>query len=62
MPVRLAITLADGSTIQREIPVDVWLRGRRTAEITVPGTVTRVEIDPERWFPDVDRGNNAWMR
>jgi len=22
--------------------------------------VTRVEIDPEQWFPDIDRGNNAW--
>jgi hypothetical protein len=62
MPVRLAITLADGSIVGREIPVDVWLRGERRAEITVEGTVTRVEIDPERWFPDVDRGNNAWMR
>jgi hypothetical protein len=22
----------------------------------------RVEIDPEQYFPDIDRGNNVWTR
>jgi hypothetical protein len=64
MPVRLAITRADGATERREIPVDVWLGGARSATLTVPAGagVTRVEIDPEAWFPDIDRTNNVWTR
>jgi hypothetical protein len=62
MPVPLAITRADGTTERREIPVDVWLAGAREHTVTVgPGAaVLRVEIDPEHWFPDVERGNNVW--
>jgi hypothetical protein len=26
----------------------------------VQGTVTRVEVDPEQFFPDVNRRNNVW--
>lgn len=62
MPVRLAITTAGGERITRAVPVDVWLRGAATTTVTVPGTVVRVEIDPERLFPDVDRTNNVWER
>jgi hypothetical protein len=64
MPVRLAITRAGGEVIRREIPVDVWLEGARSATIDIPagGAVTRVEIDPEQAFADVRRDNNVWTR
>jgi aminopeptidase N len=62
MPVLLAIRLASGEQVRREIPVESWLGGARTASVTVPGQVTRVEIDPELRFPDVNRGNNGWSR
>jgi aminopeptidase N len=62
MPVQLRITRPDGSTERREIPVERWLSGARTATVTVPGAVTRVEIDPEQLFPDIDRSNNVWSR
>lgn len=63
MPVFIAVTYADGSTRTARIPVDVWLEGRREATATLPGgTVTRVEIDPEQYLPDVDRDNNVWTR
>lgn len=62
MPTRLSITLADGGTLQREIPVEEWLDGARTRAIEVTGEVVRVEIDPENAFPDVDRTNNSWSR
>jgi hypothetical protein len=26
----------------------------------VPGPVARVELDPQQFFPDVNRRNNAW--
>ena len=64
MPARLTITLANGETLKREVPVGTWLAGRREATITVPRgrTVTRVEIDAEKGFPDVDRKNNVWVK
>ncbi len=62
MPVYLTLTLADGSQVRDTIDVDVWLEGRRRVTVTVPtdAAVTQVEIDPDRWFPDIDRTNNIW--
>ena len=64
MPARLTITLADGETVTREVPVTTWLSGARTATVTVPRgqTVTRVVIDAAQGFPDVDRKNNVWVK
>ena len=60
MPVRLAITRENGTVERIELPVDVWLRGARRTTHRVSGAVTKVEIDPESLFLDVDRSNNAW--
>ena len=62
MPARLVITRQHGQTERREIPVEAWLGGARSATVTLPAgsAVTRVEIDPEQWFPDTDRSNNSW--
>ena len=63
MPVHLTITLADGETLERRIPVDVWLRGRTsaTATVNVPlSSVAQIEIDAAEAFPDADRSNNTW--
>jgi aminopeptidase N len=64
MPVLLEVQLANGETIKRRLPVDVWLGGRRTAAVTLEtgSSVVRVEIDPNRRFPDVDRSDNVWTR
>jgi hypothetical protein len=66
MPVRLTVTLANGETVSRTMPVDVWLQGRTSAttSVAVPSgsAVQRVEIDAEHVFPDVDRANNVWTR
>ena len=65
MPVRLAITRQGETRVERrEIPVDVWLRGERRATLRVPASpkITKVEIDPENAFPDIDRTNNRWGR
>jgi aminopeptidase N len=64
MPVRLAITRADGSVQRVTLPVEPWLAGARRQTVRVAGrpAVTKVEIDPEQRFPDVDRTNNAWTR
>jgi hypothetical protein len=59
--VLLRVTYADGSTVERTLPVDPWLNGERTTSVQLqPGSVQRVEIDPQRYYPDVDRSDNTW--
>jgi hypothetical protein len=64
MPVRLAVTRADGSVQRIDVPVDVWLAGARQHVVRVAANpeVVRVEIDPDGAFPDIDRGNQVWRR
>ncbi|HSH76267.1 MAG TPA: M1 family metallopeptidase [Longimicrobiales bacterium] len=64
-PSRVRIRTSTGSTIERDVPVEHWLAGNRTYDIEVAptaGPVTRVEIDPVGYAPDVDRSNNIWPR
>jgi len=62
MPVRLAVTRADRSVQRLTLPVEPWLSGARRQTVKVGGrsAVTKVEIDPELKFPDIDRANNVW--
>jgi hypothetical protein len=62
-PARVRVRTAEGETIEYDIPVEHWLRGETRHEYTVPaaaGRVTRVEVDPSGYTPDVDRSNNIW--
>jgi hypothetical protein len=61
MPADVRITYDDGMTIEQRIPVDVWLEGETSITLEFAGgRVAAVEIDPERFLPDVDRTNNVW--
>jgi len=60
MPVLLRITLADGTIVDHELPVEPWLEGHTRQVLRVEGHVARIEIDPGQWFPDVQRNNNVW--
>jgi aminopeptidase N len=61
MPAPVTVTLADGTTTELTVPVETWLAGARRATLTAPaGTVTRVEIDAAKNYPDTDRANNVW--
>jgi len=64
MPARVTITRENGETLQRQVPVEVWLGGATRAEITVPAgaAVVRVELDARHAFPDIDRSNDVWKR
>lgn len=64
MPARIAVTRADGTVERLEVPVEVWLGGakRHTMRVADGATVTKVEIDPEQLFADVDRTNQTWNR
>jgi aminopeptidase N len=62
MPVELAITRAGGSVQRLTIPADVWLTGSRQYVVHVAASpaITRVVIDPDEHFPDIDRRNQVW--
>ncbi len=64
MPVLATIQFADGSTTTREVSEKRWLNGHRTASITLESTapVTKVELDADHQFPDIDRSNDVWQR
>jgi hypothetical protein len=62
MPVRLAVTRANGDVQTLEVPVDVWLTGVRRHVVRVANEprVTKVQIDPDGLFPDLNRDNQLW--
>jgi hypothetical protein len=61
MPVELALAMDDGSTQRVRLPVEIWgLRNTYTALIPGPRKVNSAVIDPDGWYPDVDRSNNRW--
>ena len=62
MPIELAITRAGGIVQRLTVPVDVWLNGARryTVRVAAAPSITKVVIDPDGLFPDVDRANQAW--
>ena len=62
MPVRLKMTRSDGSVARLVLPVDGWMGGSRRQVVRVAArpAVTKVEIDPEGFFPDMDRTNQLW--
>jgi hypothetical protein len=64
MPVHLQVTRENGDVFTEVIPVDRWLAGATRTTVTLPAgpAVTRVVIDAERYFPDLDRSNNRWER
>jgi len=62
MPATVVITMADGSTVSRTIPVEKWLQGATQATLMVDGDVSKVVIDPDRKYPDNNRSNNRWKK
>ena len=62
MPVLLAVTRADGTVQRLTVPVSVWLTGARrdVVDVAAEPRITRIEIDPDHHFPDLDRANQVW--
>ena len=62
MPVPLAVTRTDGSVQRIEVPVDVWLGGKRRATVRVPREprIVKVQIDPDGAFPYLNRDGLIW--
>src|SRR5436309_370021 len=63
MPVDLRVTLANGSTEDVRLPVEIWWLGNHYVyERKFAADVVKVEIDPGQNFPDVRRENNVWTK
>jgi Peptidase family M1 domain len=63
MPVDLRLTFNDGSTENARLPVEAWFEGSRFTYVRAfAKDLVKVEVDPDRNFPDVRRGNNVWTK
>lgn len=62
MPVFLRVTYEDGATEDIDLPVEIWsATDRWRARLNTGGRkIVKVEIDPDEYLPDQDRGNNVW--
>ena len=60
-PVRLRLKLADGTTKDVSLPVDVWSRGRTfDAEFAVASNVVGARLWPDPSVPDWNPTNDTW--
>ncbi len=62
-PSFVTVTMRDGTTARATIPIERWLQPStrlQSVTVRVNGPVARVELDPEQYFPDVNRRNNTW--
>ncbi|HXI19920.1 MAG TPA: M1 family aminopeptidase, partial [Gemmatimonadales bacterium] len=64
MPIQMDISFDDGTTQRVNIPVDAWRFNElsHTYGFFTDKVVTRVVLDPDEAFADVDRDNNTWTR
>ncbi|HJT74383.1 MAG TPA: M1 family metallopeptidase [Chitinophaga sp.] len=61
LPVILAVTDSKGKTDTVKLPAEVWERGSTwTFRHNSDSRITRVVIDPDKAFPDIDPVNNTW--
>jgi hypothetical protein len=63
LPIHARFWFSDGSTENYDYPAEVWSTNTthylRTYSFRGK-TVTRIELDPDKRLPDVDRSNNVW--
>ncbi len=64
MPLQMEITLDDGTTRRVKLTADVWRQNERTFTygFFTDRAVTKVVLDPDEVFADVDRDNNVWSK
>lgn len=62
-PVPIRVTYVDGTVVEETVPIYEWLSDKVETKVYFEsGTVSRVEIDPEKFLPEVDRSNNVWEK
>ena len=62
MPLELEVTFEDGTTERIDLPVEVWRYNELTFKkgFFSDKVVTRVIVDPDEAYADIDRSNNVW--
>jgi hypothetical protein len=61
--VTLELRYGDGTSETRQLPVEMWYLGSRfTYRLAAARQIVGVVVDPQRIYPDVERGNNRWGR
>ena len=63
LPVEMTLTYVDGTRSTVKLPVEMWNLGAGFVyHVPKPLRLARVEVDPRRALPDIDRSNNVWPR
>ncbi|HET9012256.1 MAG TPA: M1 family metallopeptidase [Gemmatimonadaceae bacterium] len=63
LPIHARFWFSDGSSERFDYPAEVWSRNtvRYERSYAFRGkTLSRIELDPDRRLPDVNRANNSW--
>jgi len=63
MPVVMDITTKSGKTTRVTLPVEIWERNKTwDYQFESKEEIVKVEIDPDKVFPDSNSKNNTWTR
>jgi len=61
MPVTVEITEANGKTGRVHLPVEIWMHGNKWSfRYNSTDSLSKVVIDPDLHYPDVNKNNNGW--
>jgi hypothetical protein len=62
-PVQMDITFENGNTERVDLPVDVWRANEQEFVFGLfsDDELTKVVVDPDGWFADIDREDNEWV-
>ncbi|QEC67235.1 M1 family metallopeptidase [Panacibacter ginsenosidivorans] len=62
MPVTLEITEANGKVSRKMLPVEIWQHGSVWKfKFSSTDKIAKIIVDPDKNYPDINRGNNVWL-
>ncbi|QBQ42273.1 M1 family peptidase [Sphingobacterium psychroaquaticum] len=63
MPVVIEATTESGEKIRKKLPVEIWQRNKSwTFKLKTTEKLTKVVIDPDHVYPDINPDNNVWPK
>lgn len=61
MPLTVEITTVDGKKTTYKLPVEIWINNSTyILKSNTTGVIQKIELDPSKTLPDINRGNNYW--
>jgi len=63
MPIQMDLTFEDGRVERIDLPVDVWRMDEKEFVFGMfsDDAITKVVVDPDGWFADIDTDDNVWV-